>query len=96
MAQDDGAKVGFWTGFLMGGTIGILSGILVAPKSGEETRALITEKTGEWRDRAEELADSARHRVRSAVDEGRTAATRLRGRVGGTSEDLAEPDSETT
>ena len=69
---------GFWTGFLVGGMVGAIAGILFAPKSGEETRALIGEKTGEWRDRAEELAESAQDRVRSAVDEGRTAAAAVR------------------
>ncbi len=69
---------GFWTGFLVGGMVGAIAGILFAPKSGEETRALIGEKTGGWRDRAEELAESAQDRVRSAVDEGRTAAAAVR------------------
>ena len=62
---------GFWTGFLVGGIVGTVAGVLFAPKSGEETRAFIGEKTGEWRDRADELAESARDRVRSAVDESR-------------------------
>lgn len=70
---------GFWTGFIVGGMVGAIAGILFAPKSGEETRAIIGEKTGEWRDRAEELAESAQYRVRSAVDEGRSAAAAVRG-----------------
>ncbi len=65
---------GFWTGFLVGGIVGTVAGVLFAPKSGEETRAFIGEKTGEWRDRADELAESARDRVRSAVDERRESA----------------------
>lgn len=78
MADDNGGGAGFWTGFIVGGVIGAVAGVLFAPKSGEETRAFIGEKTGEWRDRAEEIADSARDRVRSAVDEGRTAAAEVR------------------
>ena len=74
-----GGGAGFWTGFVVGGMVGAIAGILFAPKSGEETRALIGEKTGEWRDRAEELAESAQYRVRSAVDEGRSAAAAVRG-----------------
>ena len=73
-----GGGAGFWTGFVVGGMVGAIAGILFAPKSGEETRALIGEKTGEWRDRAEELAESAQYRVRSAVDEGRSAAAAVR------------------
>ena len=68
-----GGGAGFWTGFLVGGIVGTVAGVLFAPKSGEETRAFIGEKTGEWRDRADELAESARDRVRSAVDERREA-----------------------
>lgn len=75
----NGGGAGFWTGFVVGGMVGAIAGILFAPKSGEETRALIGEKTGEWRDRAEELAESAQDRVRSAVDEGRSAAAAARG-----------------
>ena len=75
----DSGGAGFWTGFVVGGMVGAIAGILFAPKSGEETRAFIGEKTGEWRDRAEELAESAQYRVRSAVDEGRTAAAAVRG-----------------
>ncbi len=74
-----GGGAGFWTGFVVGGMVGAIAGILFAPKSGEETRAFIGEKTGEWRDRAEELAESAQYRVRSAVDEGRSAAAAVRG-----------------
>ncbi len=69
--------VGFWTGFIVGGVAGLVAGILFAPKSGEETRALISEKSAEWRDRAEELAASARDRTKAAVDEGKAAAARM-------------------
>ena len=79
--NDEGGGVGFWTGFLVGGVVGLVAGVLFAPKSGEETRALIGEKTAEWRDRAEELAATARERARSAVDEGRAAAARARGGI---------------
>jgi gas vesicle protein len=77
--KDGGGGAGFWTGVLVGGIVGAVAGVLFAPKSGEETRAMIGEKTGEWRDRAEELAESTRDRVHSAMDEGRAAATRARG-----------------
>lgn len=76
--SNDNGGVGFWTGFIIGGVAGLVAGVLFAPKSGEETRALISEKTAEWRDRAEELAASARDRARSAIEEGRAAAARAR------------------
>ena len=70
---------GFVTGFLIGGIVGFVAGILLAPKSGEETRAIIMERGGEWRDKAEELAAAARERIASATEQGRRAAARARG-----------------
>ena len=33
----------FLAGFIVGGAIGAVSGVLLAPKSGEETRAMIAD-----------------------------------------------------
>ena len=41
MANDNG---GFSLGFLVGGVIGVAVGILIAPKSGSETRAELAER----------------------------------------------------
>ena len=81
MANNDseGDGHGFLTGFLIGGIVGFAAGILLAPKSGEETRAIIMERGSEWRDKAEELAAAARERMASATEEGRRAAARVRG-----------------
>ncbi len=76
---NDSGGHGFLTGFLIGGAVGLLAGILLAPKSGEETRAIIMERGSEWRDKAEELAAAARERIASATEEGRRAAARVRG-----------------
>ena len=35
----------FLAGFIVGGAIGAIAGILLAPKSGEETRQLIADTT---------------------------------------------------
>lgn len=37
----------FIAGFVVGGAVGAVLGILLAPQSGEETREIITEKSGE-------------------------------------------------
>ena len=70
---------GFFTGLLIGGAVGFIAGILLAPKSGEETRALIMDRSQEWRDKADELTASARERMQSATVEGRRAAREARG-----------------
>ena len=79
---------GFGTGLLLGGIIGALAGLLLAPKPGEETRAQVMERTAGLRQKAEELTAEARERVREAVEEGRVIASRMRtGREGASPED---------
>ena len=46
----------FLAGFVIGGLIGAGVALLMAPQSGEETRALIADKSIELRDRASETA----------------------------------------
>ena len=60
-SNSDGGS--FVTGFLVGGIIGAVVGVLLAPKSGSETRAELMERSETWRTRAEELALQARERV---------------------------------
>ena len=59
MASDNSGP-GFGTGLLLGGIIGALAGLLLAPKPGEETRAQVMEGTAGLRGMAEELADYLR------------------------------------
>ena len=44
----------FLAGFIVGGAIGALTGILLAPKSGEETRKMIADSTKDAINRANE------------------------------------------
>ena len=46
----------FLVGFLVGGLTGAVVALLMAPQSGEETRAIIKDKSIELRDRAAETA----------------------------------------
>ena len=52
--NDDGGN--FIAGFLFGGIVGVIVGILLAPKAGVETRAELSGQSEVWRDRAEEIA----------------------------------------
>lgn len=56
MADNSGDLGSFLAGFVIGGLIGAGVALLMAPQSGEETRALITDKSIELRDRAAETA----------------------------------------
>ena len=57
----------FALGLLVGGIIGALIGLLLAPKPGAETRAEIWERSELWRSRADEAAASLRDRVAPAA-----------------------------
>ena len=78
----------FLVGFVVGGLTGAVVALLFAPQSGEETRALIKDKSIELRDkaqmtaeeayaRAEQLAADARTRAEELTKEARTRATEL-------------------
>lgn len=78
----------FLVGFIVGGLSGAVVALLFAPQSGEETRALIKDKSIELRDqasqsaeevlaRAEALAAEARQRAEELTKEARQRATDL-------------------
>jgi|TARA_B110000196_G_scaffold293773_1_gene282321 gas vesicle protein len=102
MASNDGG--GFIVGLIVGGAAGFLAGILMAPRSGEETRAIFAEKSSEWRERVGEVGAITRERFGQAVTEGQAAASRARGHSGPEFDDefdidfdddpLTEPDND--
>ena len=53
----------FLIGFVVGGVAGAVAALLLAPQSGEETRALIKDKSIELRDMATYTAGKARVKV---------------------------------
>lgn len=57
--------------FLLGGAVGALAGILLAPRSGRETRGSISNRAGEARERSREAYFDAQERVREHVSKGR-------------------------
>jgi gas vesicle protein len=82
----------FLVGFIVGGLTGAVVALLFAPQSGEETRALIKDKSIELRDkaqvsaeealaRAEQLAADARTRAEELTKEARARAAELAGEV---------------
>ena len=98
MGSENGGP-GFCTGLVLGGIIGTLVGVLLAPRPGEETRAQVKERTAGLRQRAEELTAEARERVREAIEEGKVIASRMKpvgegaSPEGSFSDNLEEPNN---
>jgi gas vesicle protein len=67
----------FLVGFVVGGLTGAVVALLFAPQSGEETRALIKDKSIELRDRAASSAEEVIARAEAAAAEARTRAEEL-------------------
>jgi gas vesicle protein len=61
----------FLVGFIVGGLTGAVVALLFAPQSGEETRAVIKERSIELRDKATEEAEAAWKRAEEAALEAR-------------------------
>ncbi|MDA0987990.1 MAG: YtxH domain-containing protein [Chloroflexi bacterium] len=70
---------GFGIGLILGGVIGALAGLILAPGPGEETRTQFMGRTAGLRQKAEELRAAARERVREVIEEGKVVASRMRG-----------------
>lgn len=85
--SDSGSEIGaFMAGFVIGGLVGAATALILAPQSGEETRAQIAEKSTELREAGVHQYETARVRVhdttsqvqeqaRIVLDEGKTKMT---------------------
>ncbi|GAB4541514.1 MAG: hypothetical protein Fur002_10060 [Anaerolineales bacterium] len=69
----------FLVGFVVGGLTGAVVALLFAPQSGEETRAIIKDKSIELRDKAQVTAEEAYHRAEEAAQAARVRAEQLAG-----------------
>lgn len=57
--------------FIIGGIIGTLIGIMLAPKSGSETRSELTDRSQKLKSRANEMAANVRTRLGPTVESAR-------------------------
>ncbi len=80
----------FLVGFIVGGLTGAVVSLLFAPQSGEETRALIRDKSIELRDKAADTAEEALARAEAAAAEARVRAEELAKQARMRAEDLAK------
>jgi len=67
----------FLVGFIVGGLSGAVVALLFAPQSGEETRALIKDKSIELRDKAQMSAEEAIARAEAVAADARARADEL-------------------
>jgi gas vesicle protein len=77
MANHDSDFGAFLAGFVIGGLVGAAVSLLLAPQSGEETRAFIKDKSIELKDKASETAEEALARAEKAAAEARSRADEL-------------------
>lgn len=71
---DDRRGGSMFGAFLLGGLIGAVLGLLFAPRSGQETRDLIAEKSGEYWGQAGEVYVAGKEKVTDAVVAGQQTA----------------------
>jgi gas vesicle protein len=82
MSNNDDEFGAFLVGFVVGGLTGAVVALLFAPQSGEETRALIKDKSIELRDMASTTAEETIARAEAAAAEARARAEELARQVG--------------
>ena len=80
----------FLIGFVVGGLTGAVVALLFAPQTGEETRALIKDKSIELRDKAQVTAEEAYSRAEQAAHDARVRAEELAKDARTRAEDLSK------
>ncbi len=68
----------FLFGLLLGFALGVAAGLLLAPQSGEDTRALLGEQGITLRERTGSLGENLRSRATEALSQGRELYQRTR------------------
>ena len=76
--MEDDSKVGY---FFLGLGVGIAAGLLFAPKSGEETRAMIKSKASDGSDYVKRRSGELRDTASEAVDRGREVVNRQKDQI---------------
>ena len=77
MAQDNNFGKGVLIGFLTGGAVGAVLGLLFAPKSGKEFREDIRSRSDEYLDEAEKYIAEAKDKAINLINEGKKRSDKL-------------------
>lgn len=77
MSHENNLSKGLLIGFLAGGTIGAITALLLAPKSGRELRADIKQKSEEYFDEAEKYLAEAKDKAWELINEGKKKSERI-------------------
>jgi len=75
--SEEGTGGAFIIGLLAGAAVGIAVGFLYAPKSGEQTRALIRDKAVTTKERAEDIIEEAKERAKKIIADARGKAAEI-------------------
>jgi len=78
MTEDENQQGHFCMGFLIGGVLGALAGILFAPKSGKELRSDLKEKGNEVLKDAKDIYADASTRAKEIIAEAKHQAEELK------------------
>jgi gas vesicle protein len=89
MEEQENPRCRFCMGLLLGGALGVLAGIFLAPKSGKELRSDIKYKGGEVLKDAKKIYASAGTKTKEFIEEAKHQAKELKKEVEVTSERIA-------
>ena len=79
--KDTGVTMKVFLGFLAGFALGVAAGLILAPQSGEATRAQLSEQGIMLRDRSSGLTNEIRARATNALSQGRDIYSRTKGEL---------------
>jgi gas vesicle protein len=71
MAEDRSDAAAYLGWFFLGAALGAAAALLIAPKTGRETRDLLTEKSNELAKKAQQIANEAQGRAGDWFDKSR-------------------------
>lgn len=68
---------GFLLGAIVGGAVGAITALLLAPKSGKELREDISRKSNELMDKAQDLISDRQEQVLGSINQGKLQAEKI-------------------